>query len=514
MRYTLAYSLKTNQVLIKESFTYDKNGNLKSRTSALGTIEYFYDNENHLISSGSNGKTFVHYSYDKRGNLILQESQSQKAEYDYNFQNRMILCRTTDNTARTISHSQYAYDAFGRRILVQDSDKEVLRTIYKGFTFDIIKESTVFANGLFTRFGYSGQLYENLGTPNGDRYRYIEDRNDLDTNRYSNINNDIFKITANRYKGERSTISINNTLAAQITDDFGTAYLSTDILGTVTAATDQYGSCNASCSFDIFGTPITGDYSNTGATNLGYTGKPLDPTSHLYNYGYRDYNPLSARFTTKDPIRDGLNWFAYCNGDPLNFVDINGLFSYKGAEQTTDQPASHTTVYIVRKHDGLGNDFDSLRIIVKKDAAGNTKSYVDVVGANCSIGNFEKEKGSTTPDGKYFLTAKWLTKNEDGTYDSKNYKNVLALATKDQNLSDTVKDVINQLDRLFHPNQKETDVSPYLENETPSSAGCIISKDGQEHHDEMMDFLMEGVDNPETITVFISSENNLGGCSQ
>jgi hypothetical protein len=29
-----------------------------------------------------------------------------------------------------------------------------------------------------------------------------------------------------------------------------------------------------------------------------------------------------------------------------------------------------------------------------------------------------------------------------------------------------------------------------------------------------MDFLMEGVDNPETITVIISSENNLGGCSQ
>ena len=514
MRYTLAYSLKTNQVLIKESFAYDKNGNLKSRTSALGTIDYFYDNENHLISSGSNGKTFVHYSYDKRGNLILQESQSQKVEYDYNCQNRMIFCRTTDNTTRTISHSQYAYDAFGRRILVQDSDKEALRTIYKGFTFDIIKESTVFTNGLFTRFGYSGQLYENSGTPNGDRYRYIEDRNDLDTNRYSNINNDTFKITTNRYKGERSTISINNTLAAQITDDFGTAYLSTDILGTITAATDQYGSCNASCSFDIFGTPITGDYSNTGATNLGYTGKPLDPTSHLYNYGYRDYNPLSARFTTKDPIRDGLNWFAYCNGDPVNFVDINGLFSYKGAEQTTDQPNINTIVYIFRLDDGLGNDFDSTRVIIKRDATGNKTVYVDSVGANCSEENFDNDTNTTTPDGKYYLTTGNLTKQEDGTYDSKSFKNVLVLATKDKNLSDTVKAVINQLDRLFHPNQFKTGTKPYNENEKPGSAGCIISKDGQETHDKMMDFLLDNVDRPESITVIISSESNQGGCSQ
>lgn len=516
MRYTLAYSLKTNQILIKESFTYDKNGNLQSRTSALGTIEYSYDKENHLISSGSNGKTFVHYSYDKRGNLILQESPFQKFEYEYNYQNRMISCRATDNSARSQSYSQYAYDAFGRRILSQDSDNERQRTIYKAFTFDIIKESTVFANGLFTRFGYSGHLYENSGTPNGDRYRFIEDKNDLDTNRYSNINKDTFKITSNRYKGERTSISINNSLAAQVTDVFGTAYLSTDILGSVRASTDQYGLCNASSSFDIFGSPVSGDYSNTAAVDLGYTGKQFDPTSRLYNYGYRDYNPITTRFTSQDPIRYGFNWFSYCDGDPVNFVDINGLFSYKGDEQTTDDPASHTTVYIYRPDDGLGNDFDGTRVIIKKDAAGNQKVYVDAVGANCKPEYYKDKEhdGSTTPDGKYYLTAKWLYKKEDGTYDSESYKNVLALATKDKSLSAEVRNVINKLDRLFHPNQFKNTASPYNSNESPGSAGCIIGKDGQEHQDEMMEFLMENVDRPESITVIITSNSNQGGCSQ
>jgi RHS repeat-associated protein len=59
---------------------------------------------------------------------------------------------------------------------------------------------------------------------------------------------------------------------------------------------------------------------------LGYTGKPYDTTTGLYNYGYRDYAPEVARFTTVDPVRDGANWFAYVNNDPVNWVDFWGLY--------------------------------------------------------------------------------------------------------------------------------------------------------------------------------------------
>jgi hypothetical protein len=45
----------------------------------------------------------------------------------------------------------------------------------------------------------------------------------------------------------------------------------------------------------------------------------------MYNYGYRDYQPEMARFTTVDPVRDGNNWFAYVNNDPVNYVDLWGL---------------------------------------------------------------------------------------------------------------------------------------------------------------------------------------------
>jgi RHS repeat-associated protein len=61
--------------------------------------------------------------------------------------------------------------------------------------------------------------------------------------------------------------------------------------------------------------------------NLGYTGKSYDSAAGLYNYGYRDYKPEAARFTTVDPVRDGANWFAYVNNDPVNWVDLWGLES-------------------------------------------------------------------------------------------------------------------------------------------------------------------------------------------
>jgi RHS repeat-associated protein len=59
--------------------------------------------------------------------------------------------------------------------------------------------------------------------------------------------------------------------------------------------------------------------------NLGYTGKPYDSVTGLYDYGFRDYQPVVARFTTVDPVRDGNNWFSYVNNDPVNFLDLWGL---------------------------------------------------------------------------------------------------------------------------------------------------------------------------------------------
>ena len=348
MQYGLAYNLTSLQVFIKESYAYDRNGNRTSKTTPYGRIEYTYDRENCLLSSGSKGQTFINYTYDRMGNLLTEESANKTVKYAYNAQNRLIYCEVTDRANKEYAQTTYAYDAFGRRIFVQDKGEAALRTLYDGLTFDIIKQGPTFANGQFTDSG-SGIKFSAAGRPTGDRYRYLGDEDKKDGSRYFYLDEGTYKNVSSRYRGERTTINVNGTLAAQTTSD-GTDYFSTDLLGSITSITDSYGAQKSNYTYDAFGTLIQG--SLNGTTDHGYLGKQHDPTSRLYNYGYRDYKPQTARFTTLDPIRDGHNWFSYCNGDPVNFLDLWGLCKGSDNNYFTCDPDQFVEDKIIKSETG------------------------------------------------------------------------------------------------------------------------------------------------------------------
>ena len=331
---TLANSLTTMQVFIKESYTYDKNGNRITKTTPSGTIEYKYDKENRLISTSSRGQDLVNYTYDNYGNLLSEKSTNKTAEYSYNSENRLVYCEVIDQDAGTYLKTSYAYDAFGRRTLVQDFNQPALRTIYDGLSFDVIKQSPTFANGSFTDSFETGLRINQSSAATGERYRFIEDSAQNDGNRYFYLDDKSYKTRTSRYYGERSQISHKGTIIAQ-TSQNGKEYFTTDTLGSIRCVTNEYGASIQAYTYDAFGSLIQGSLAET--TDLGYTGKQFDPTAQSYNYGYRDYNPLTARFTTSDPIRDGSNWFSYCNGDPVNFVDLWGLCALEKTIILSDQ---------------------------------------------------------------------------------------------------------------------------------------------------------------------------------
>jgi RHS repeat-associated protein len=55
-----------------------------------------------------------------------------------------------------------------------------------------------------------------------------------------------------------------------------------------------------------------------------FTGKVLEETGLVY-FGARWYDPEIGRFISVDPAEDGENWYGYCGGDPVNWVDPDGL---------------------------------------------------------------------------------------------------------------------------------------------------------------------------------------------
>jgi RHS repeat-associated protein len=111
--------------------------------------------------------------------------------------------------------------------------------------------------------------------------------------------------------------------AASTSTKGGAAYLGKDILGSIRSVSNSQAGLEDRYEYDAFGKPYKGDLEN--GMSLGYTGKPYDSATGMYNYGYRDYKPENARFTTVDPVRDGANWFAYVNNDPVNYFDPTGL---------------------------------------------------------------------------------------------------------------------------------------------------------------------------------------------
>ncbi|MCW2480765.1 RHS repeat-associated core domain-containing protein, partial [Candidatus Symbiopectobacterium sp. NZEC135] len=78
-------------------------------------------------------------------------------------------------------------------------------------------------------------------------------------------------------------------------------------------------------------------YGSGDVTDLlpGFNGERVDPVSGTYHLGngYRAYNPVLMRFNCPDSLSPfgagGINPYAYCAGDPINYTDPSGHLSWQ-----------------------------------------------------------------------------------------------------------------------------------------------------------------------------------------
>jgi RHS repeat-associated protein len=128
---------------------------------------------------------------------------------------------------------------------------------------------------------------------------------------------------------------VDDILAMTIHGSSGTTnyYYLKDLSNTVLALANSSGSIVESYVYDAYGNVTIKNGSGTVIPTSAYgnrflfQGREYDYTTQLYHFRARWYDSETGRWLSNDPIgiSGGLNLYAFCSNDPVNFVDPMGL---------------------------------------------------------------------------------------------------------------------------------------------------------------------------------------------
>ena len=260
-----------------------------------GETLYHYDPLNQLQKVQYPGYTEELF-YDKAGNRTKRIAQGVEEFYQYDPRNR--LTAYTKNGATTLfrydhagnlladDKARYNYDAFNRTTQVETFDGNIQVNRYD-------------AEGLRHEMEENGSLVKFIFTPDRE---VIAEQNSLGITRYIR----------------------SSELIARNTDAARTYYhYVSDEMGSTTHIVDEDGIVFNHYTYDAWGNLTAQE--EAVPNRFKFTGQQLDPVTQQYYLRARFYNPVIARFTQEDTYRgDGLNLYAYCQNNPVFYLDSSG----------------------------------------------------------------------------------------------------------------------------------------------------------------------------------------------
>lgn len=279
--YLTSASYTSGGTTTSESWTYDPMGNRNNSG-------YSYDPLNRMLTSP--GYSYTHNPDGTRYDRV-KTSTGDWARYDWDEVGRLV---TSYDGPRT-SYSTYEYRPDGlrsHRAVTYPSGPNLHEALrYDGqLSFELER--------------YSDDTHATVSVRYGLGARGIDCEQSATGTYYSNIPRSMGSYGAFSYP----LYDAHGNRICALTR-YGTGYYSTD--------TPRF--------MDAWGKVISG--SSTGGSNQRYCanlGHVQDDESGLVYMRARYYEPACGRFISQDSAKQGLNWFSYGKGDPVNHTDGSG----------------------------------------------------------------------------------------------------------------------------------------------------------------------------------------------
>lgn len=307
---SIRHSAPDGRLLCAFRYEYDADERValaeEATATATRTIRYAYDALGRLLSATPSDGPAITFSYDALGNRTGQQVGADTQTYGYDDAGRLV--RAGDVTLR--------YDAAGRLIAREDGTGRT--TTYRWNALQQLVEVRTPEHTI--RYAYDGAGHRIRREVDGRSIGYVTDT----------------LAAAPQVLAERDDTGTTDYLFAPgrlgRRDAQGRAvWLLEDRLGSSRCVVDARGTLLARYDYSPFGLPLRA--AGDEQTEFLFAGEQWDAEAGLYYLRARYYDPALGRFISEDPLPlaaslarpQGLNRYAYAEGDPVNRVDPLGL---------------------------------------------------------------------------------------------------------------------------------------------------------------------------------------------
>lgn len=319
------------------------------------------------------------YTYDNAGqrltNQITSTGTSRTEQYSYDELKRLKTVDYGDGQTQS-----YSFDAMDNRLSKQDSITGTENYSYNAASMLLTRGivsymndsngNTLTGGGRTNTWNSQNRLVQCVNSANTSSFVYGSDgiRRQSTVNGITTdvvLDNTMFVRERNHATGTNLATYLVGVRGPEYRRDDTTGqvrwYLY-DGLGSVLGEVDPNGSITSSRKYDVYGLVRGGTYPGGTSSHkfVGQLGHPSEDNNGMIYMRARYYDPTLGRFISQDSAGNGVNWFVYCENNPVNYLDDNGKNGnpiLKGLLAALGAPFAMDLIGIILM--GLGSKLDN-----------------------------------------------------------------------------------------------------------------------------------------------------------